>query len=545
MLLLLLLCCAGDPSPAPTASDVDTDAPESEGPSDTDEEPCRPAAETCNQLDDDCDGLVDEEARDRTSWYLDADGDDFGAGDGERACEAPEDHVALDGDCDDENPDSFPDAPEHLDGRDEDCDGSLDRTEADHAALTLSGTPGLALGSVVHADGSGLLLGAPDRDGGSAWWVAAPLTASARIDAVGVPITGEGELGAAVQVGAIGLFVGEPLDDTVADGAGRVLYFAAPPTASSTAEQADGVLLGPLQSADAGRALALGTDGAGLAELLVGMPDDPTGGTNSGRVSWVGAPFTGTTQLGGDEPQLVGDSAYQRVGWALTRDDVDGDGLQDALVGSPGAAIEPDYPGRALVVLAGASGQWGPEDCDGIWTGGSGSDFLGLALVPPGDVDGDGYADVWLGAPGVDAAANAAGAAYLLQGPATGTHDADEAWATVLGDGAVDYLGQDVGAPGDLDGDGLGELLVGAFYADDGGDASGTAYLFYGLTSGVSHAADAGVRFIGDADFDVLGVGFASTDQDGDGLPELWIGAGLAGTDDRGALHAWEAQQAL
>ncbi len=85
------------------------------------------AEELCNGADDDCDGEIDEDLADLSSWYPDADGDGYGDEDAVvEACEAPDDHIELGGDCDDGDPAVNPDAGEVCNGIDDDCDGAVD-----------------------------------------------------------------------------------------------------------------------------------------------------------------------------------------------------------------------------------------------------------------------------------------------------------------------------------------------------------------------------------------------------------------------------------
>jgi len=83
------------------------------------------AEELCDGADNNCDGEVDEEVL--TTFYADEDGDGFGDPEAvAEACEAPEGYTIVANDCDDEDPDSYPAAPERCDERDNDCDGEVD-----------------------------------------------------------------------------------------------------------------------------------------------------------------------------------------------------------------------------------------------------------------------------------------------------------------------------------------------------------------------------------------------------------------------------------
>ncbi len=94
------------------------------------------AVELCNDRDDDCDGLIDEDIPDTSTWYTDADGDGYGDPDsGVEDCAQPEGTVADATDCDDADASISPVATERCDGIDNDCDGLVD-DEDDSVAVT-------------------------------------------------------------------------------------------------------------------------------------------------------------------------------------------------------------------------------------------------------------------------------------------------------------------------------------------------------------------------------------------------------------------------
>jgi len=118
----------GDPGASQDACDAPPDhVADSTDCDDTDADQYPGADELCNGEDDDCNGLVDDNALDGTPWFEDLDGDGFGApGTAVEACEEPAGHAALGGDCDDADPAVNPDAEEVCNGIDDDCDPATD-----------------------------------------------------------------------------------------------------------------------------------------------------------------------------------------------------------------------------------------------------------------------------------------------------------------------------------------------------------------------------------------------------------------------------------
>ena len=88
--------------------------------------------EQCDLIDNDCDGVIDEDsAVDALTWYLDADGDSFGdPGVSTTACAQPVGYESDTLDCDDGSLEHYPGAPEYCDGEDDDCDGQIDEGTA-------------------------------------------------------------------------------------------------------------------------------------------------------------------------------------------------------------------------------------------------------------------------------------------------------------------------------------------------------------------------------------------------------------------------------
>jgi len=152
--------------------------------------------------------------------------------------------------------------------------------------------------------------------------------------------------------------------------------------------------------------------------------------------------------------------------------DVNGDGYKDLIVGAPLFEVIARYRGRAHVFLGSAEGL---ED-NASWTAtGESWEFLGDTVSGAGDVNGDGYDDVLVGAPGNCSETPGLGNVYLYYGSATGLSPSAN-WSFPSPD-ECECFGTSLSGAGDVNGDGYGDFLVGDV---EQWPAQTSALLFYG-----------------------------------------------------------------
>ena len=182
-------------------------------------------------------------------------------------------------------------------------------------------------------------------------------------------------------------------------------------------------------------------------------------------------------------------------------------------------------------------------DSDFQLVGENSYDYLGVRGAVA-DINGDGYDDVLTGANGYDSGSNYSdGRAYVVFGPMTGSMSAGSSDIIVTGDSSYDYLGYNLTAGGDANGDGYEDMLVSAYGDASGGSSyGGTVYLFLGpMTAGEYSASAADAALSSDNTYDYFGqyeVGFA--DLDGDGSDEVYAN-NYYGDDNAGALTFFSA----
>ncbi|MEC8425635.1 MAG: integrin alpha, partial [Myxococcota bacterium] len=167
-------------------------------------------------------------------------------------------------------------------------------------------------------------------------------------------------------------------------------------------------------------------------------------------------------------------------------------------------------------------------DADIKANGAAAGDTAGWAVVGGGDINGDGLDDLLIGAPLDDSAGTLAGAVYVLQGDATlsATVDLGSDALRVSGQAAGDLAGYDISAVGDVNVDGFGDFVVGGPDHATGGAGAGAAWLVTGPVSGSVSLGSAEARILGVAAGDETGTSVIGVeDWDGDGVEDFLVGS--------------------
>jgi hypothetical protein len=515
------------------------------------------ATETCDGVDEDCDVDVDEGLF--STYYTDSDGDGFGDPDlSTEVCSDPGTGYATnDNDCDDDDGSINPDGTEVCDGIDQDCDDDADE-----------GLPSVTY--YTDSDGDGY--GDPD-DSTSA--CTDPGTGYATNDEDCNDSTSDISPDASETCDGID----EDCDDSTDEGLSTTTYYtdadgdgygedgsdtdscSDPGTGYATVDgdcDDDDSAVSPDETEICNDWLDNDCDGTDNGCTPTGQVDlidadavivpDSSGTNGSSQMGWRVAGGGDVNEDGLDdvicgarrdasgggqgaawvytEPngllaasdaygQLVSSTGSEEFGNGVAMGDLNGDGVADMVVGAPGTNTVQIWFGP----LSSATASY-----DALVSGASGTSF-GTAIAV-GDVDGDGILDLVVGALGYSSSSlSGNGAAYVFTGPIVGDLSDADAYAVLEGEVGGDQAGGEVAIGGDLLGTGNNTVIVGAKGNDTNGGDSGAVYLVDGSTNGTLSLTSADAIFYGATGGDDLWDGHDAGDLDDDGSPDLVLGA--------------------
>ena len=266
-------------------------------------------------------------------------------------------------------------------------------------------------------------------------------------------------------------------------------------------------------------------DGDGHDDILLGGPDSMHDGWHrAGTTYVVRGPVMGDVDMAQSDATLTGELALDQAGRVALGGDVNADGYDDVLVGAPGEGTVGRDTGAAYLLYGPVDGAVDLADADAKLLGVSTSGIAGYSVDIAPDVNGDGYDDLLVGAPEDSSVGPCAGAAYLVHGPAEGTSSLADADAALYGANELDRAGTSVAGVGDVNGDGYGDVVVGAKYAEEDAHLAGAAYLVLGPIAGTIDLGCADRIYVG-TESDHAGTSVAAAgDVDADGFADFLVG---------------------
>ncbi len=254
-------------------------------------------------------------------------------------------------------------------------------------------------------------------------------------------------------------------------------------------------------------------NGDGFSDVICGAYNYDNPSSNEGA-AFV---YLGSARIiGGYIWYKEGTSSGQEYGYSVsTAGDVNGDGYSDVIIGAPGYQNGQNTEGAAFVYHGSSTGL--PFTPDWIAEGNGIGRYFGYSVSSAGDVNGDGYSDVIIGGP-----YNSYGSAEVYFGSASGL-SLTANWSAV-GNSYDSKFGKSVSTAGDVNGDGYSDVIIGAIRFHNGQTDEGAAFVYHGSASGLSLTSNwIGEKNQADAHF---GSSVSSAgDVNGDGYSDVIVGA--------------------
>ena len=303
-------------------------------------------------------------------------------------------------------------------------------------------------------------------------------------------------------------------------------------------------------------------NGDGIDDLIIGTPNaDPNGDSSGasyvifGQAAVAPTPYTPNLDLstltGPNGFQITGEAAGDQSGFSVSdAGDVNGDGIDDLIVGAYGAGPNGSYSGASYVVFGSRTAFAANLELSSLTgtngfqiSGEAAFDSSGFSVSGAGDINGDGIDDLIVGARTAVPNGFNSGASYVVFGSRTAFAATLELSSLtgangfqISGEAANDLSGSSVSAAGDINGDGIDDLIVGAYGADPNGNYSGASYVVFGSRTAFAATLELssltganGFQISGEAAFDFSGFSVSGAgDINGDGIDDLIIGAKYA-----------------